>query len=403
MFTLCLFCDIFISDFGIFILGTMFRKVFVCLSLLNIAAYASEAPSPLNAADFERGTFVRQFVNRFCLYSMEKDKLDDMEKMIVQIPEGQRIPMMNAKSTVSHTAVMIASRFGNLNIVKWLVGHGADIYETDEAGCNAFQYARYGGQDDVLAYLHSVDGKRITPAPFKEPLLEEEEVEEKVNASGPGFEPDELVKVVREFTHLTYHMQTFSDMKKMFFGFSKKQRSQLINALDSGGTPLYWAAGVGNLISVKWLVDHGADIYAADENGHDAFWRAWRFGQTPVMDYLRSQDIRGKYKDFDATKAPIAEGSSLLFAYESKIRFAPLKALSLGRGPRLALGKGVHKLTLELESGFSVVSFRSQAEEHEQKRLENLANDYARVSFGLKNDLTLAEVNEAFAEIDEDN
>ena len=59
-----------------------------------------------------------------------------------------------------------------------------------------------------------------------------------------------------------------------------------LNMYSGIGTPLHNAVRVGNLDTIKWLVDHGADPLVKDPLGQTALELAMDKGKTEIIDYL---------------------------------------------------------------------------------------------------------------------
>lgn len=58
---------------------------------------------------------------------------------------------------------------------------------------------------------------------------------------------------------------------------------------DFNRTPLYWAGANGHLDCVKFLVEHGADLYKADDNKRTVFYWARLNRHRDVLAYLRNK------------------------------------------------------------------------------------------------------------------
>ena len=55
---------------------------------------------------------------------------------------------------------MAASFYGDLEMVRWLVGVGADVNARDRQGRTAFSIAEYADHDPIVALLSAVGGGR---------------------------------------------------------------------------------------------------------------------------------------------------------------------------------------------------------------------------------------------------
>ena len=61
----------------------------------------------------------------------------------------------------------------------------------------------------------------------------------------------------------------------------------MVNSYPDGATPLHYAAANGHLEVVKYLVEKGADVKRANENGLTAEEWARQKGHLDVVEYLR--------------------------------------------------------------------------------------------------------------------
>ena len=307
-----------------FILEIMFRKFVVCLSLLNIVAYASE-----NEFDNKNESFgsvsdqkgqtdvvkhpesqteeaqsaepveldpasLQSLAYDLYVYAADKNKFDDMEKVFFRIPEKQRSQAINGLAMGRHTPLMIAAANGNLKGVQFLVEHGADIYIKDGGNLDAFKCAEIWKQPEVMDYLRS--------------------------------KVDLITNLAPNFCSLAADQENFDKMISMLDGISEKQRSQLINSQDDqGDTPLIIASRNGNLKCVEFLVENGADIYAKDAGGRNAYYWAEQEGQTNVVDYLDAiakilTNIAQSFCSLASSKDSLDEMKSMLDSIPEKQR-----------------------------------------------------------------------------------
>ena len=275
----------------------MLKKLLVCLSLLNIAAYASEdehvyIPSQssslfdesrvklevmksgfFSVPEYQRREIdlnqivepqpldkdgLEAFASVFRCCAENEEDLDEVMGMVDDIPQEQRSQLINSQDDAGDTPLIIASRNENLECVKLLVKKGADIYAKNAAGLDALQCAKSNGRQKVADYLHI---------------------------------QDKLKGLVEHFCSLALDEDILDDMKEIFFSIPEdlpELRNQLINYRPYFGSmnALMAASSCGNLKGVQFLVEHGADVYAVDDSGRDAHSFAEQAGYTYVMDYL---------------------------------------------------------------------------------------------------------------------
>jgi hypothetical protein len=60
---------------------------------------------------------------------------------------------VNAKDEYGSTALMLAAKEGHLDVVRFLVEHGADIFEKDKDNKDASNHAMDHGHEEVAKYL----------------------------------------------------------------------------------------------------------------------------------------------------------------------------------------------------------------------------------------------------------
>ena len=208
---------------------------------------------------------------------------------------GSAHDTLNDKTMVSDiTPLMTASIMGNLDVVKFLVANGADIYAKDTNGRDALSWAEREGNNDVAEYLRSQIEKDQNAKNI-----------EAENAKTQKLDQVRLKDLANKFWGYASSKDKLDDMKSLLESIPEEQRSEVINHPNSlmGMTPLMMASFSENFEGVKWLVEHGADIYAVDKRGRDAYDLAKRRGRGDVMKYLRSKDTRGKYSS-EETPAP---------------------------------------------------------------------------------------------------
>ena len=281
----------------------MLKKLFVCLSLLNIATYASE-----DGFDHKNETFgsvsdqksqtdvvehpdsqiakaqsaetieldpdrLKRLVSDFWFCAKNKDRLDDMKRIFFSIPEKQRSKAIKCRdSWQGMSPLVIASYFGNFEAVKFLVEHGADIYAVDKRGFDAFFWAKVIGYTEIEGYLDSQMDK---------------------DRNAENIEVDQATRNTILANKLWFYAKNkdrLDDMKSLLDSVPEEQRNEVINRpILRGMTPLMTAAFNGNSEGVEFLLEHGADIYAEDADGHNAYYWAERGGNKDVWEYLRSR------------------------------------------------------------------------------------------------------------------
>ena len=135
---------------------------------------------------------------------------------------------------------------GNLEVVQWLVEHGADVNAKDNDGCTVLHSAVENGNLDVINYLvkHGAD----------------------INAK------DYYGRSILHYTASRVKMNNLLLYTSLGFGLAKplKQHEELI----------------------QWLVDRGQDINAKDNYGMTILHYACEYGITKLADWLIEQGAK---------------------------------------------------------------------------------------------------------------
>lgn len=80
---------------------------------------------------------------------------NDDESIRYSIEQG--IIDVDGKNSIGNTNLMIACFFGNLNVVKYLVKHGADLNMQNDYGHTCFHWASRSGHLEIVEYLLKTD------------------------------------------------------------------------------------------------------------------------------------------------------------------------------------------------------------------------------------------------------
>ncbi len=156
---------------------------------------------------------------------------------------------------VRETALMVAAGGGNLEVVKYLVEHGANMDQMSCEGSTAIMPAILRGQTDVIRYLISKGANtnyKIT--------------------SGHKFSPLQLACQLGHADIVRSLLDAGADVNSV---------------AGDGSTPLISAVFKGHIDVVKMLLDHGANK-AYRINGLDASGFAERFGYKAIKEVIDS-------------------------------------------------------------------------------------------------------------------
>jgi len=149
--------------------------------------------------------------------------------------------------------INIASREGNLDVIKFLVDKGADVNSKDKDGYAPLNRAALAGHLDIVKYLVNKGGADVN-------AKDEDGNTPLYYAAGKG--------------HL--------DIVKFLVNKGADVNSQNIDEY----TPLIDAAREGHIKVVNFLANRGADINAKNKHGHTAIYYAKNKGNTEIVKSL---------------------------------------------------------------------------------------------------------------------
>ena len=167
---------------------------------------------------------------------------------------------------------MVSAGGGNLEVVKFLVDHGANINQKSCEGSTAIMPAILKGQTDVIRFLLS----KNADTNYK-------------TTSGYKFSPLQLACQLGHTDIVRCLIEAGADVNSI---------------AGDGSTPLISAAFKGHIDVVRVLLDNGANK-AYRTNGMDASGFAAHFGHTDIKNVLDSHVSK--------TPSPSGKGCLLLF------------------------------------------------------------------------------------------
>ena len=153
------------------------------------------------------------------------------------------------------TALMYASKYNKLAIVKFLVENGAEVNAVDNDKRTALMYASSNGEDNKIVHYLLSKGADI-------------------NAKDINGE-NALMRATSKYQW---------DIAK----FLIEQGININNKNKNGNTALMWFAENGDLDKVQYLISKGADINAKNNDGKTAFMIALDKGKLEVAEFLES-------------------------------------------------------------------------------------------------------------------
>ena len=191
-------------------------------------------------------------------------------------------------------AISLASQFGNLEIVKYLVEYAANV-NAKEVYCDgtAIQYASINGHLEIVKYLVKNGADVNAQENDDDSCKYFIETESVVNAK-KKYGKTALIYASREghFEIVRYLVENGAD----------------VNANDDVcRTALKYASLYGHLEMVKYLVEHGADVNARDKWKNTALALASKNGHLEIVKYLieyrADRNVKNKYNETALTAA----------------------------------------------------------------------------------------------------
>jgi serine/threonine-protein phosphatase 6 regulatory ankyrin repeat subunit A/serine/threonine-protein phosphatase 6 regulatory ankyrin repeat subunit B len=241
-------------------------------SLENVK-YLVEHGADINAKDEKNKTALH--------YATESRDSEMVSDSIYFLPVTKQLPSLelvkylvehgadvNAKDEKNKTALHYATERGSLEFVKCLVEHGADVNAKDEKNKTALHYATERRDSEMVRYS-------IYFPPVTKQLPSLELVKYLVEHGADVNAKDEKNKTALHYATERRDSVYFSPVTKQLPSLELVkylvEHGADVNAKDEKNkTALHYAAERGSLENVKYLVEHGADINAKDEKNKTA-------------------------------------------------------------------------------------------------------------------------------------
>ena len=160
---------------------------------------------------------------------------------------------LNHQDNEGYTALFLAARYGKLEFVKYLQELGADLNHQNNKGYTALIWAAATGQLEVVKFLCELGAD----------LNHKDNVGNTALVKAIELDQLEVVKYLQE------------------------QDAELNHQDKEGYTALLWAAATGQLEVVKCLCELGADLNHQDNEGNTALLLAARYGKLEFVKYLQ--------------------------------------------------------------------------------------------------------------------
>jgi ankyrin repeat domain-containing protein 50 len=180
---------------------------------------------------------------------------------------------VDIKDQMGTTPLMLAAREGKIDGIRTLIKLGADIHQRDNYGDNALDLARYNKHTDTITWLLE---QKVTE---KLPILTEDKY--------PGSSDIKASRMISNLEDIFLAVEQGDFIR--ISGFIR-QNPWLNQQYSQGLTLLMIGARHGHIGFMYWLVLRGADLYAKDEQGWNAYFHAVEAGNILSMQYLYHWD-----------------------------------------------------------------------------------------------------------------
>ena len=191
------------------------------------------------------------------------------------------------RSSRGESALMLAARAGNVDIVKLLIGHGVDPSVSDAQGCNVAHYALDGGRVDVVYALRhckldwGARGEIFIHGKMLQDVTALHLAAKHTDSSLLEYMIDE--KLISDFDCITRHRATplyiavwSARPCNVAVLLSKKANVHVLTT--NGESPLHMAARFGHRDTVSEFLRHDCDVTIPNKDGLDCQMIALKYG-----------------------------------------------------------------------------------------------------------------------------
>ncbi len=219
-----------------------------------------------------------------------------------------------------YTPLMVAIKYGQINIVKNLISKGATVDATVQNGITPLTYAARYGHTEIIMFLiskgYDIDGialhERHTPLTCAIGNQQRDTIQlliqQGANVNKLGFLFPPLTKAILENDIETVKLLIANnadvnvrsdvfDETPLMYSSAKVERINItkfliknganVNAQNNDGeTPLMYAANGGNISTVMYLLDHKAEVNIKSSVGNTALMYAAQVNNPAVVRYL---------------------------------------------------------------------------------------------------------------------
>ncbi|CAI4223306.1 unnamed protein product [Auanema sp. JU1783] len=274
-------------------------------------------------------------------YAVETMDLATIEQVYDQDPT-----LVDCQDRVGHTPLLLAVMAGRVDVIQFLLEHGADLGHVDKDGHSAVHWAVVCGQLDALVYIIKKKASVSVPDHLNSTPLHYSTVSEDI--------PHEL-----SISILLVLLRAGANP----------------NAVDiDQRTPILWSASNGNLEAIQSLKQAGGDIHALDRDRLSVLHCAASHGFHDIIDYFMECSPRNFVDQRDRSGH-----TSLFYAVTFGHYEATKKLLAYGANPNhqdnrlrtpshCAAAKGqlrMLKLLRQFSGSFQIQNYRGDLPVHE--------------------------------------
>jgi ankyrin repeat protein len=230
------------------------------------------------------------------------DEKADTDALLVAVENGhpQAVSLLAGPDSAAkvdglskgRVPLVVAAAKGNLQVVRTLVKHGADVKKKTRSGLTALQAAILGGHEEVAQYLVTKDGGGVKEANLLlaasrgnvedvSRLLESPDPPDAEAVDGLGRTP--LMRAC-EHGHRAVVLLLLAHLESR----GKGRAECAVSVKDRRGrTPLMWAAVGGDEGIIRLLIEkYAADVSCMSETGRTALLEACRHGYLAAVQVL---------------------------------------------------------------------------------------------------------------------
>jgi ankyrin repeat protein len=203
---------------------------------------------------------------------------------------------INYKDDSGRTPLHHSAAYGQMDIARYLVSHGADINVKDNVGDTPLQIAAYEGHKDLVVFLVSKDADVNTVNSYGVRPVHNAIIANNADIAKYLVSNGADVNIRKKFGNAPIHEAVkLGKLDLIEFLVFKGAKVNIKGQFDY--TPLHYAAEGEKLEIVKYLVSQGADVNDRDTYGNTPLHIAVKGGQLKIIQFLISNGANEKVRD----------------------------------------------------------------------------------------------------------